>query len=90
MKISITKKNTAFTQGFHKDFQKLELDEQKQIKKRLTEIFEEPQKAIIKKLTNHPLAQYRVRIGHFRLLFSVDKKNQMLVFSHCKKRKDLY
>ena len=90
MNIILAKENCAFSKGFQKDFKKLENNEQQLIKDRMQEIFDTPGKALLKKLTNCTYAQYRLRIGHFRLLFSVDKKNQKFLFSHCKKRKELY
>jgi len=90
MKIRLTKINTAFTHGFQKDFQKLEISDQQRIKKRLHLIFNNPEVALIKKLTHYPLAQYRLRISPFGLLFFVDEKIINFFFSNFKKRKDLY
>ena len=90
MKIIFTAKNIIFSRAFQKDFKKLETADQNYIKKKLAKSFENTEILSIKKLINYPYAQYRIRIRNFRLLFSVDEKNKKYLFSHCKKRQDLY
>ena len=90
MKIELRKDNCVFTSRFKREFNKLEFNDQKNIRSKLNEIFKNPEKALIKKLTNYNLAKYRLRIGHFRLLFLEDRKKKKWVFAACKKRKDLY
>lgn len=90
MKVELRKDNCIFTPRFRREFSKLEFSDQGYIRNKLNEIFETPEKALVKKLTNYKLAEYRLRIGHFRLLFLEDRDNKKWVFAVCRKRKDLY
>ena len=47
-------------------------------------------KADLKKLCNYQIADYRLKIGNYRLLIAYDEKNDESYFISCKHRKDLY
>jgi mRNA interferase RelE/StbE len=44
----------------------------------------------VKKLLNHPIAEYRFRVGKYRVLFDVDGANRRIVILRIAHRKDVY
>ena len=90
MWINLTKQNTVFTKGFQKSFVKIDSNDKKNILKKLEKIFNWTDLPNIKKLTNYPLAEFRIKIWNYRILFIEDKilnKNLFLLITH---RKNLY
>ncbi len=49
-----------------------------------------PNLAEIKNLNNHPIADYRLRIGNYRVLFDVDWENKKIYILKIGHRKDVY
>jgi len=88
--IKIKKDKTYFSKYFLKDLKKLELTEQSFIKDKIKKIFLGEININIKKLRNYPLGNYRIRFGKFRLILEYHTEKQIVVFSACRKRKDLY
>jgi len=60
------------------------------IEMKLAEIFEGTVQPDIKKIRNHPMGDYRLRVGDFRLLFFYDPTKKKYHFTACNNRKDLY
>ena len=44
----------------------------------------------IRKLTNYPIADYRLKVGDYRILFERDEKKEVNLLTYCSHRKDLY
>jgi len=86
MNIILTKENSFFL----KKFQKLDPQEQVFLKKKLKKIFLSEEAPQIKKLSNYQYAEYRLRIGSYRLLFQYNEKTEKALFLIIKHRKDLY
>lgn len=82
--------NIVFTKGFFKDFEKLSERQRTTIFQKLKRATNNEEILHIKKLIHYPDAEYRIRIGQFRILFSKDHDNKKYLFLSCKKRKDLY
>ena len=60
------------------------------IKRRIESLEKFPNLPQIKQLKNHPIADYRLRVGNYRILFDVnwdDKEIYILKIGH---RKDVY
>ncbi len=90
MPIKITFKNTVFSKHFQRDLKKLDPIIRNKIKKELKNILSVNKDVKIKKLTDYPIADYRIRIGSYRLCFNYDSKRKKAVFTICRHRKDLY
>ena len=88
--IILTPLNTKFTKKFLKNLQKLPSHTRERIQKKLGEILNRKRPANIKKLSNYPLGDYRLKINEFRLFFSVSEKDNIALFVTCIARKNLY
>ena len=87
--IILSHKNTVFSSKFQKEFRKLPESTQKQVKKNFSSLFAEEKTGNIKALKNYKYAQFRLRIGSYRLLFSKSEQGKY-VFLRIKHRKNLY
>ncbi len=61
-----------YAKSVFKDLKKIDRKNLKRIKSGIEELKNFPNISQIKHLTNHPLADYRLRIGNYRVLFNVD------------------
>jgi mRNA-degrading endonuclease RelE of RelBE toxin-antitoxin system len=82
--------SVKFLQEFQKDLQKFSVLERERVKQKLKNILEETSPANVKKLKNYPLGRFRLRIGKFRLIFNIFTEKNLIVFTTCKRRRDLY
>ena len=73
-----------------RNFRKLSSRERYEINGKLESIFAGDAEPDIKKLSDFDIADYRLRIGNYRILFNWDKKTQQTMFVDCRHRKDLY
>ena len=89
-KIILSEKNTRFTKKFLKNIQKLPPYTRALIQKKLEEILQGKRPANIKKLSNYPLADYRLKIDNFRLFLSQTPDSEISIFVACISRKNLY
>lgn len=90
MQINLKKENTVFTKWFQKSFGKLDWNDKRIILEKFRRIFKWEEIPNIKKLKNYPLAEFRIKIWNYRILFTIDKergKNLFLLITH---RKNLY
>lgn len=90
MSIALSENRISFDKSFWKDLKNIDPKNRRYILKKLEVIIKNIAPANIKKLRNYPKADYRVRIGDFRLLFAYNKEKGHVVFVHCYNRKDLY
>ena len=90
MPIKLTRQNCIFTKRFGKQFAKIDRVSQQAIGLKLVEILDEGEKANIKKLTNYPYADFRLKIGNYRILIHRDKKKDLYYLNDCRHRRDLY
>ena len=60
------------------------------IKEGIEELIYFPNIAQIKRLKNHPIAHYRLRIGNYRVLFDVDWQKKEIYILKVGHRKDIY
>jgi len=73
-----------------KDLKKVDRRNLEKIKEGIEELINFPNISQIKHLKNHPLADYRLRIGNYRVLFNVnweEKEIHILKIGH---RKEIY
>jgi len=87
---TINKKNTFFSRSFIKSFRKLDSFQEKFILTKLRKKLKSKKEIDFRKLKNYPLAEYRLKIGEFRLLFNFDEKKDKVLFIICTHRSNLY
>lgn len=79
-----------FAESIKKDLKNIPKNEIDKIKLSISELKSFPNISNIKKLKAHPLADYRLRIGNYRVLFDVNEilfEINVLKIGH---RKDIY
>ena len=68
----------TFAKSVYKDIEKITPKALPQIKTSIEALKHFPNLPQIKSLQNHPIADYRLRVGNYRVLFDVDwDKNQI-------------
>ncbi len=78
---------TILTKSALKDFKKLEVEVQKQIKNKLT-LYQTNPLNYATKLTNYEIGTYRFRIGNYRVIFDLEDENIIILkIGH---RKEIY
>ena len=78
-----------FTKQAVKDVKKLDDSVKRQLEKKLVHFSElDDIKVVAKKLHNHDVGEYRIRVGNYRILFDLDKHT--LVILKIQHRKDVY
>jgi mRNA-degrading endonuclease RelE of RelBE toxin-antitoxin system len=87
--IIFTNENIIFSKKFLKEFLKLEKIMQINIKKQFQLFFSAAKNPNIKQLKNYKFAEYRLKIGNYRLLFSELEPNKY-IFLRVRHRQDLY
>ncbi len=60
------------------------------IKNDIVSLTDFPDIVNIKKLIRHPVADYRLRSGDFRILFDIDTKRRIITILKIGHRKDVY
>jgi mRNA interferase RelE/StbE len=90
MPITLNENKVIFSKSFWKDMSKIDQKNQKFILAKLREILRGYTPADMKRLQNYPDADYRLRIGDYRLFFVHEKKPEKIYFVHCYNRRELY
>lgn len=90
MPIELKREKVHLMKKYIRNFRKLSSRERYEIQCKLDEIFAGKAKPDIKKLSEFDIADYRLRIGNYRILFNWDKKSGHMMFIDCRHRKDLY
>ncbi len=73
----------------HKSFEKLPLSTQKSIIKQIDVLVSLHENSDIKKLKGYPNL-YRLRVGDYRIIFSVDSQKKQICISAVGHRRDIY
>ena len=79
-----------YAKSVSKDIRKLPASSLSKIKQEIEDLREFPNISQIKHLKNHPIADYRLRIGNYRVLFDVDWERMEIVILKIGHRKDVY
>ena len=80
----------VYAKSVEKDLRRISPPSLQKIKKELENLERFPDLPQIKQLKNHPIADYRLRVGNYRILFDVnwdEKEIYVLKIGH---RKDVY
>ncbi len=82
--------NILYAKNVYKDLRKFSKRNLSRIKKGIEELEKFPDIPQIKYLNNHPLADYRIRVGDYRILFDVDWENKEIHILKIGHRKNVY
>ena len=75
-----------FSRRAQKAFLKLPKKEAQRIKEDINKLSTEPRTPGTIKLSNAPVAQYRHRVGNWRILFDIENENKILEILDIRKR----
>ncbi len=73
-----------------KDLKRISPDNLLKIKSGIEDLKNFPNLGDIKHLTNHPIADFRLRVGNYRVLFDVNWKKKEIYILKIGHRKDIY
>ncbi|MCU0289236.1 MAG: type II toxin-antitoxin system RelE/ParE family toxin [Acidobacteria bacterium] len=79
-----------YAKSVRKDIKDIDIAHLKKIKKEIEKLIDFPDTKNIKKLTHHPVADYTLRIGDYRVLFDVDPQDSIINILKIGHRKDIY
>jgi len=79
-----------YANSVKKDLKNIDIAHLKKIKKEIEKLVDFPDIKNIKKLTHHPVADYRLRIGDYRVLFDIDSQENTINILKIGHRKDIY
>ena len=78
-----------FTKEAYKDIEKIDITVKRQLYKKILYFKElDDIKVVAKKLHNHEVGEYRLRVGNFRIIFDLDKHTMVIL--RVQHRKDVY
>lgn len=69
-----------------KSFRKIPRNHQEQLKKRIDELKENPRHTSVVKLVGFSKADYRARVGNYRILFAIDDEQKLIIIADIKRR----
>jgi mRNA interferase RelE/StbE len=79
-----------YAKSVAKDLRKIASYNLPKIKEGIEELINFPNLPQIKHLKNHPVADYRLRIGNYRVLFDVSWKKKEIYILKIGHRRDIY
>lgn len=79
-----------YAKSVAKDLRKISKNNFPKIKEGVEELKNFPDISQIKHLQNHPLADYRLRIGNYRVLFDVDWEKEEIYILKIGHRREIY
>ncbi|WPD22152.1 MAG: type II toxin-antitoxin system RelE/ParE family toxin [Candidatus Electrothrix scaldis] len=80
----------CYAKGVVKDLKKISPDQLMSIKEGIEDLETFPNISQIKRLKNHPVAEYRLRIGNYRVLFDVSWEEQKIHVLKIGHRRNIY
>ncbi|CAK8713378.1 Type II toxin-antitoxin system RelE/ParE family toxin [Candidatus Electrothrix gigas] len=80
----------CYAKGVVKDLKKISPDQLVSIKEGIEDMETFPNISQIKRLKNHPVAEYRMRIGNYRVLFDVSWEEQKIHVLKIGHRRNIY
>jgi mRNA interferase RelE/StbE len=79
-----------YARSVKKDIKNIDIARLKTIKKEIEKLIDFPYVKNIKRLTHHPVSDYRLRVGDYRVLFDVDSSDMTINILKIGHRKDIY
>lgn len=79
-----------YAKSVKRDISKIDRNQLKKIKKAIENLIRFPDVPNIKHLSAHPLADYRLRVGEYRVLFDAYSDKKVIYILKIGHRKDVY
>jgi len=79
-----------YAKSVQKDIKNIDSKTKEKIRKSIEKLKNFPNITNIKSLKSHPLADYRLRVSDYRILFDVDWENKKIFILKIGHRKDIY
>ena len=79
-----------YAKSVARDLRKIASHQFPAIKEGIEDLKEFPNISQIKRLKNHPIAEYRLRIGNYRVLFDVNWEQQEIYILKIGHRREVY
>ena len=79
-------RTAIFTKRAEKSFRKIPKEYQKKIKEAVLNLEKDPFTSGTIKLLNYPVAQYRKRVGDYRILFDIDDDKKIIIIADIRRR----
>jgi len=80
----------VYPRSLIKDTKTIPDKELMRIKRAIEKLRDFPDISNIRKLQSHPLADFRIRVGKYRVLFDVDNSKKRIIILRIAHRKDVY
>ncbi|WP_456479698.1 type II toxin-antitoxin system RelE family toxin [Nautilia sp.] len=80
----------VYAKSIKKDIKNLDTKTKEKLKNEIEKLQHFPNLSQIKRLKSYPFADFRLKVGNYRVLFDVDFENQELHILKIAHRKDLY
>lgn len=80
----------VYAKSVKRDIRRINLAQLEIIKEEIEKLVDFPDVKNIKKLTHHPVSDFRLRVGNYRVLFDVDTKNRKINILKIGHRQDIY
>ncbi len=80
----------VYAASVKQDIRKIDKQYHKKIKEEIEKLRNFPDVSQIKRLRSHPLADFRLRVGNFRILFDVDEEAKKIFILKIGHRKEVY
>lgn len=82
--------NISYANSVKKDIKDIPSNTLLKIKNEIENLIYFPNINNIKKLNSHPLADFRLRVGNYRVLFDVESEKKEIYILKISHRKDIY
>ncbi len=79
-----------YPKSLYKDIRKIPPQKRLQIKRAIEKLTDFPNVSNIRKLKAHPLSDFRLRVGDYRVLFDVEEKARKIIILKIGHRKEVY
>ncbi len=79
-----------YAKSVEKDLRGIPIENLQKIKKEIDHLIEFPDVKNVKKLTHHPVSDFRLKVGNYRVLFDVDTTNKAIYILKIGHRKEVY
>ena len=80
----------VYPKSLYKDIRKIPPRKLAQIKRAIEKLADFPDVHNIRKLKAHPLSDFRLRVGDYRILFDVEEKSRRIIILKIAHRKEVY
>ncbi len=80
----------VYAKGVRKDLKRIASYNLPQIKVGIEDLMDFPNIAQIKRLKNHPVSDYRLRVGNYRVLFDVNWEAKEILILKVGHRREVY